>query len=387
MLDTKRWKTLLPLLVVLLSLAAAWAIMANRPVLEQPSAPEPVPSVTVLKVQPQRLRLNVHSQGIVTPRMEIDLVAEVAGKVVRLHPSFVAGGFFKRDEVLLSVDARDYELAITQAQAHLAEAQHRLAFEQAQAEQAQSEWQALGEGQPTPLSLHVPQLAEARAKLKAAQADLLKAQLQRNRCELRAAFAGRVREKSVGLGQHLLPGEKLARLYSIDSAEVRLPLSPGQLAFIDVPIGLKSATAGPKVSLRAEFAGANPLWEGRIIRSEAAMDEATGLLHVVAEVRTPYAANPPLLAGLFVQAEIEGREREGVFVLPVGAVNSAEEVWLVDADERLRIRKLDILRHEPDRILVQGGLQAGERVVTSSLQTPVEGMKLRVEGTDAGLEP
>jgi len=371
------------MLVLLTGLGGAWAIMAYAPQPVRQAASAEPPGVAVLRVQPQRLRLNVRSQGVAAPRTEIDLVSDVAGKVVGLHPGFAAGGFFGRGEVLVSVDARDYELAITQAQARIAEAKRLLAFEEAQAEQAASEWQALGDGQPpTPLSLHVPQLAEARAKLKAAEADLAKARLQRERCELRAPFAGRVRDKHIGLGQSLQAGEKLARLYSTDSAEVRLPLPADQLGWLDLPDGRRAGQAGPKVVLSAEFAGLPRQWEGRIIRAEGAVDEATGLLAVVAEVREPYAGKngqPPLLAGLFVQAEIDGVERDGLFTLPASAVNSADEALLADAEDRLRVRRLDILRHEPARVLVKGGLKVGERVVTSEIQTPVEGMKLRID--------
>lgn len=304
--------------------------------------------------------------------------------MIRLHPGLVAGGFFEAGEVLVAIDPRDYDFAVAEAQARIAQAKRQVAMEEAQAEQARDEWQALGEGRPTPLTLHEPQLAEARAKLQAAEADLAKARLQRSRCEWRAPFAGRVREKRIGLGQHVRAGDKLARLYAIDVAEVRLPLAADQLAFLDLPLDRRNAwpvmpglaEAGPTVILTAEFAGALRRWEGRIVRTEGTLDEATGLLHAVAEVRDPYTRKvdqPPLLVGLFVQAEIEGRAQSGLFVLPQGAVNAAQQALLVDAEERLRIRRLEVLRDEPDRILVKGGLSVGDRVVTGGIRVPVEG--------------
>ena len=183
-------------------------------------------------------------------------------------------------------------------------------------------------------------------------------------------------DKRIGLGQTIQPGEKLARLYSTDSAEIRLPLATDQLGFLDLPIGQsqRHGQATPRVVLSAEFSGSMRHWQGNIIRTEGALDETTGLLHAVAEVREPYVqknGQPPLLAGLFVQAEIDGLERQGLFVLPAGAVNSTDEALLVDANDRLHIRRLDILRHEPERALVKGGLKAGDRVIVSGIQTPV----------------
>ncbi|MDD5034355.1 MAG: efflux RND transporter periplasmic adaptor subunit [Methylococcaceae bacterium] len=377
-------KIVLPLVILLTGISGAWALIAHKPPLQAQARQNEPPLVQVVRVEPQTLRLSVHSQGVVTPRTEIDLVPEVAGQVVKLHPSLVAGGFFEAGEVLVAIDPRDYDYAIAETLARIAEARRQVAMEEAQAEQARSEWKALGEGRPTPLMLREPQLAEARARLQAAEADLAKARVQRSRCEWRAPFAGRVRDKHIGLGQYVQPGNKLARLYSNDVAEVRLPLAAEQLAYVDLPLdhGNARREAGPKVILSAEFAGSSRRWEGRIVRTESTLDEATGLLHAVAEVRDPYTrkdGQPPLMVGLFVQAEIEGQEQSGLYVLPQGALNAAQEVLWVDAEDRLHIRRLAVLRNEPDRILVKEGLSAGDRVVVSGIQVPVEGMKLRID--------
>lgn len=381
----RRLKVLLPLVVLLAGAAGAAAIATHRPALPtEPPAMEP-PLVRALTVRPQAIRLDVHSQGVAAPRTEIDLVAEVSGKVVKLHPAFAVGGFFREGEVLATIDPRDYDHAIAIAQGQLAEARRFLAQEEAAASQAKGEWQALGEGEPTPLALHVPQVAEARAKLAAAEASLSQARLQRSRCELRAAFAGRVREKKVGLGQYLLPGDRLARLYSVDVAEIRLPLSLDQAAWLDLPLPNADGAAprpGPAVTLSARIDGGERRWQGRIIRTEGSLDPDTGLLHAVAEVAEPYrprAGQPPLLVGTFVQADIEGRLWPDVLVLPQGALNAAGEAWLVDETQHLRRRRLEVLRTEPDRVLIRGGLKAGERVLVAGIDTPLEGMAVKAE--------
>lgn len=374
-------KVLIPVLVLLTGISAAWALVAYRPQLESRARDVEPPVAQVMRVEPQALKLNIHSQGVVVPRTEIDLVPEVAGQVVRLHPSLVAGGFFAAGEVLISIDSRDYDYAIAAASARIAEAERQVVMEEAQAEQARTEWNSLGEGAPTPLTLREPQLAEARAKLKAARADLIKARLQRSRCEWRAPFAGRVRNRSIGLGQYVQPGEKLARLYATDVAQVRLPLATDQLAYLDLSLGRQDGQPArlPRVVLTAEFGGVEQHWSGRIVRTEGALDERTGLLYAVAEVEDPYAAKDgrsPLMPGLFVKAEIEGRVLPALFVLPPGAVNAADEVLRLDAETRLQIRRVKVLRREKDRVLVNGGLETGDRIVVSHVDVPVEGMKI-----------
>jgi membrane fusion protein, multidrug efflux system len=377
-------KITLPIIVVLAGISISWAIVVHKPQPRSQALNDEVLLVQVIRVEPQTVRVNIHSQGVVVPRTEIDLVPEVAGQIVGLHPSLVAGGFFKQGDVLVTIDTRSYDYAIAEAEARIAEARRQVMMEEAQAEQARNEWHSLGEGQPSALTLREPQLAEARAKLKAAQADLANARLQRSRCEWRAPFAGRVRDKHIGLGQYVQPGEKLARIYAIDVVQVRLPLATDQFTYLDLLLDHRNSDpeTGPQVVLSTEFAGAQRSWKGRIVRAEGALDEETGLLHAVAEVKDPYAAKvgePPLMPGLFVKAEIVGRDQPDVIVLPPGAVNASHEALWVDEEDRLHIRRLSILRNEPNRVLVKGSLKAGDRVVISGIQVPVEGMKVRTE--------
>jgi RND family efflux transporter MFP subunit len=388
MIEKSRLKILLPIVLLLIGIVCTWAIIATRPQMVPQTPSTEVPLVTVIQVEPQTLRLNVHSQGIVTPRNEIDLIPEVSGKIIQLHADFVSGGFFAYNDLLVSIDPRDYDYAIAQAQAQIAEAKRQLATEEAQADQAHNEWQALGEGTATSLAMREPQLAEAHAKLKATEASLLQAQIKRSRCELRAPFTGRLQTKLVGLGQTIQSGEKLAHIYSTDLAEIRLPLPTDQLAYLDLPLGTGGKKCGsaslpcPKVILTADFAGSMQTWEGRIVRSEGRLDDTTGVLYAVAEVLNPYKQqddHPPLLAGLFVQAIVQGKELNNLFVLPQNAINASQQVLVIDAKLQLHIRHLDVLRSEPDRILVKKGLNAGDRIVTSGIQVPVEGMKVRVE--------
>lgn len=378
-------RALLPIGVLSMGLLSAFLVLTNRSQPETASLqPEP-PHVEVLEVQPQSVRVTVTSQGVAMPRTEIDLVSEVAGKVIHVHPAFAAGGSFHRGDILLAVDPRDYQFARIEAQSRLAEAQRLLAQEEAQVEQALKEWQVLGKGEATPLALRTPQLREIRAKVAAAKADGAKARLQQIRCVLRAPFDGRIRAKHVDLGQYLVPGEKVARLYATDSLEVRLPVSMEQLAFLDIPwISEKngSTQTAPSVTLQTTIGEGIARWVGYIIRTEGALEPTSGQLSLVARVPQPESDQNhgrPLLPGTFLQAEIEGQEYQQVFVLPPTVVNTrTEQVLVVGDDNRLKIQPLDILKSEADRIVVRGGLQAGDQVVLSGVDIPIEGMQVTI---------
>lgn len=378
-------KIFLPLLVLAAGIVAAWAIVSHSPEAKLQAPPRELPQVRVMRAEPRTVRLNARSQGIVTPRVQSDLVSEVAGRVVKVAPSFAAGGFFKQGEVLVVIDPRDYEFAITKAQVQVAEARRALLQEQAEVEQARRDWKVLGEGKPTDFALRKPHLTEAQAKLAAAEADLKLARLNLERTKLHAPFDGRVREKKVDVGQYVTQGSALAQLYAVDIAEVRLPITRDQLAYLDLPLSyrdMKLRRANAQVRLTASLAGQTHHWDGRIVRTEGALDEKTGMLYAIAQVQAPYSyknGHPPLFIGLFVQAEIIGQERHEVFVLPQTALRSARQVLVLDTEQRIQFREVEVLRSERDRIFVSGGLKPGERVVLSALEAPVEGMQVRVE--------
>ncbi len=372
----------------------AFALIAARPEVEQKQIAHELPVVEVLVARPQAVRLNVHSQGVVAPRTEIDLVSEVSGKVLKVHPAFAAGGFFKAGEVLVGIDPRDYAFSVTRTQAQVAEARKELQREQAEAEQAQQEWQALGDGgEASDYVLRKPHLEERRAKLAAAEANLAEARLQRARCELPAPFHGRVRTKQVDSGQYVPAGTVLARVYAIDVAEVRLPITNDQLDLVALPLSYRDAQdPGPRpgVTLSAQLGGQTHQWQAEIVRTEGAFDDQTGTLYAIAQVKDPYGYRegaPPLVVGLFVQAEIGGRERSNVLALPRTAlVRGAYQVLVVDSGDRLRFRDITVLRGDREQVFVSDGVKPGERVIVSALDTPVEGMKVRVEAGGRRLE-
>jgi RND family efflux transporter MFP subunit len=384
----KLLKIVLPIVVIALSGLAAYTMIISRPKPEVRTPEVPVPVVRVLDVELGERTLNVQSQGTVSPRTESVLLPEVAGRVIHVSPSFVSGGFFEADEVLLRLDPHDYEQALVQAGASVAQAELRLALEQAEADVARQEWQDLGEeGEAPPLTARVPQVAEAEAAVAAARAAVTNAQRNLQRTEIRAPFAGRVRQKQVDVGQYVTPGTPLGTLYAVDFAEIRLPLPDRDLAFVDLPLVFRGEHArgdGPRVVLRASFAGAVHEWQGRIVRTEGEIDPRSRMVHAVAQVKDPYRRGaeqdrPPLAVGLYVEAEIEGRVVSDVAVLPRSALRDDGTVLVLDEENRLRIRPVDVLRATREEILVSAGLAHGERVCVTSLAAVTDGMRVRVE--------
>jgi len=334
----------------------------------------------------------VRSQGAVLPRTQTTLVAEVSGKVVEVAPDFVAGGFFRKGEVLLQIDPSDYETALKRAEAALASRQAKLADEQARSEQALKDWQNLGRsGQPSDLVLRKPQLADALANVQAAEADLEKARRDLQRTRITVPYDGLLREKRADIGQFVSPGTVLGISFAVDTAEIRLPLSPADLAYLDLPSATDTEPSHyPEVTLSAEEGGAVETWQAQIIRTEGVLDETSRVLYAIAQVVDPYgvlgqSSQQELRMGTFVRAEIVGRFVSGAVVLPRYVLQNDNTVLIANQDDELEIRPVQVARAEPRFVYLSGGIRDGERVVTTTLEAPIPGMKLTY-GTNAGTD-
>lgn len=386
-MDWKKTRSMLaPGGVLAGGLALSWLLLTGKPAPEpQDLPPRAVPMVDVVTVDPAPVALSVTTQGTVQPQREIDLVSRVAGQVETVAEDFAAGSFFREGSLLVAIEDVDYELMIARMESQVAAARQRVAEEEGRALQAQREWRDLGNSQANALFLREPQLASAQASLRAAEAELAAAQLDLERTRITAPFDGRISEKFVDAGQYVSPGARIARVYSTGSMEVRLPLTDRQVGLIELPLHYRAGEASPElpaVSLRATFGGRDWKWQGRIVRTDASMDENTRVVYAVAEVTEPFAPGPsgerpPLLPGLFVYATIEGRSLPAVVGLPRTALRSDDTVMLVDAGQELEPRSVSVLQSEAGQVWVQG-LKRGDRVVVREPAATVAGMRVEV---------
>jgi RND family efflux transporter MFP subunit len=314
------------------------------------------------------------------------LSAEVAGRIIYMSPALVAGGQFEKGEVLLRNDPVDYKLAVTLAQAQILEAETKLKLAQQEAAAAREDWRRIRgskAGTPPALVAKEPQLAAARANLAAAQARLSQAELDLKRTEVIAPFDGRVTTKAVDLGQYLRKGDKVADVYSIDAAEIVVSLENQDLAWLSVPGLTPEGDPGSKALVTTRFAGQEISWKGQVVRSEGELDRRTRLVPVVVRVNKPYSRRPPLTVGLFVTVEMIGSVVPKACLLPRAVMHENDVVWVYDREqEALKFRKVKVARRWGDKVLITGGLKQGELVVTSSLRSVSDGMKVRLASAE-----
>lgn len=383
-MSEKKRKFLLPILVLLVGVVAAVLIISSRKSPPRVERPQLGPLVEVVQAELETVPITVMGHGEVVAKIAVDVVPQVAGRVVKVHPSLVAGGFFRAGDVLMVIDPRDYELAVERAQAAVARAQVTLEREQAEAEVAREEWDVLhpGEEPTSGLVVREPQVKQAEAELAAAIAELSAAELNLQRTRISLPFDGVVVSESVDVGQFVGTGSRLAQVYGTDVVEVRVPLSSRELAWFAVPT---NGEEGARVEVSTDFGGTRQTWEGRVTRMEAQVDQQSRMVHVVVEIADPYATTdgrPALLPGTFVDVSIAGRTFEGVVPIPRHAVREGGGVWVVE-DGTLRVREIEVLRADRRQTLVSSGLGHGDLVIVSALDAVTDGMKVRVANGDS----
>lgn len=385
-------KILLPLLILALGAAGMAALIKSR----QPptrEAPETLGAlVEVLEVRRADHPLRIQATGTVQPRHELSITPQVSGLVVEIAPEMLAGGRVAKGEQLFAVEDVDYRLAVERAQAALARAELDLATVEGQARVARAEWERLnldGRQEPNPLVLFEPQLANARAGVGAARAQLEQARLDLARTRLSAPFPALVRSAQVERGQYLRAGSPVATLIGTERAEVVVPLPLEDLAQVRVPRSGGTSSGSP-AEIRLTLGERGFVWRGQVVRSLGEVDERGRMTRIVVAVEDPYnlrgtwpATHPALEMGSFVQVEILGETLPRVMSIPRTALREGDQVWIADADDRLRIRAVDVLRREPQSLLIGEGLQEGERLVLTHLMGAAEGMKLRTRVAEA----
>ncbi|OYW92866.1 MAG: efflux transporter periplasmic adaptor subunit, partial [Alishewanella sp. 32-51-5] len=337
--------------------------------------------VNTAELQPQDLTYRIASQGTVTPKLETTLISEVNGRILAVADNFVAGGFFKKGDLLVQVEPADYLTAVKAAEAALAGAKAQLEEERARARVAETEWRSFTEGKAPALGLRQPQLASALANVQSKEAELERAQRDLARTEIRAPYDGMVRSRMANLGQFISRGSQLGTILGTEVAEVRLPLTDTDFGFLPQQAAMVSEVP---VRLSAVVAGQAQSWQAAVVRTEGVLDERSRVIYAVAEIRDPYqlAGNNgiALQFGRFVQAEITGIAASQVTKVPRHLLRPGNQLLVVDVENQLQFRAVSLNRADANYAYIGSGYQAGDRLVISPVTNPLAGTTVRVAG-------
>ena len=377
-------KLLLTIITLVLGISGAMLLVKFKTKAISKPSERKLPNVKVLNTKTSSHTFKIVSQGTALPRTTILLISEVSGKVVSVSDKFNAGKFFQKNDLLLEIDPRDYELSLAQARLKVAQADLRLQMEEKEATVSRKEWKLLNQGEPTGLQAREPQLAEARAALDAAKATEESAQRNLDRCRIRAPFDGMVSKANVRPGQFVSAGIQLGEIFATDVSEVRLPLSTSDLSFINLPKHNEplNIDKAPKVILINKVGEESQEWIGSIVRSEENVDPINRMVYVVAKVDDPYSLknnNKTLLRrGTFLKATINGRIAKKIITIPRTALRGKDRVWIAK-DGKLIYRKVKPVYLDENLAIISEGIDSNEQIIVSLLAGVIDGMGIKIE--------
>lgn len=385
---TRFLTVLLCLAVIAVGAIGAVTLIRTAPKAQKRPPQKMAPLVSVQKVYPEPQKVLIQAMGSVVPERDLTLKSRVAGEVVHVHPEFTEGGIIRQGELILQIDDLDYRLIVAQKQREVADARYALKLELGRQDIAQHEWDLLNGNHSIPeddaeLALRKPHLEKAQADLAGAQAELKAAQLQLERTRILSPFNAIVRSTLVEKGSQVAAQETLATLAGTDEYWVQASVPVDRLQQIQIPDRRHQAGARTRIIYRG-----GAVREGRVVKLLSDLETEGRMARLVISAKDPLGLNgpadglPAMLIGEYVRVEIQGRQIDSAFRIPRTALRDNAYVWVAGKRDRLEVREVRTIWRDSQSVLLEEGLQAGDRVVISDLATPVPGMDLKIENSD-----
>jgi len=407
------FKGIVPILILSGALWGAKRLKDTAPTVSKRPSVRRATLVATEKAKAANRPLVLEAMGTVMAARQVELRPQVGGRVVWVAAHLIPGGQFQEGEPLMRLEKSDFELAVSQrksevqmAEAALEEARQRLTLaesnlklEMGNQAVAQRELELLKEeieDENQDLILRRPQLeaakadveaaeaavASAEASLESARSRLEEARLDLERTEILAPFNVVVEERLVDQGDTVSMGSPLVRLVGSDEFWVKVSLPQGELKWVSFPA--EGGEVGSEVRIFNESAWGNEVHRiGHVVRLLPSVDSDGRMAHVLVSIEDPLGFKgekgsiPSLLMESYVRAEIVGPSFPSLMVVRREKVHEGDRVWIMNDKDLLEMRKVKVRYRGRDEIIIESGLEEGERIVVTDLSAPVEGMSLR----------
>lgn len=380
-----------PPLVLLLGIGLAVWMMVNRKTVTRQKRPALLERVELIPAKRADTEVKIRARGTVMPSRQLSLQSEVSGRVTWKSPNLVPGGKVEAGELLVRIDARDYRAQLAQREAALEEVRAQIAIEAGRQRVAKREWELLrkeasGASASESLALRKPQAASLKASEEAALAAVKQARLNVSRTILKAPFNAQVESESVEIGQLVSPQLALAKLVGSDVYWVQASLPVDELGWLRFADSAAPDSAS-KAHVMQEAGPGAPSFarEGELLRLLPSVEPMGRLARVLIAVPAPQEGPLPLLLGSQVALRLDGQKLKDVVPIPRELLHDGK-LW-VFKDGELDIREVELAYRGNTEVYVKRGIEAGELLVTTPLQTPIQGLKLRDVTKKAKAQP
>ncbi len=344
--------------------------------------------VSFITAKAKSTQIIIESEGILKPKIESSLVAEVSGSVTKIAENFYAGKYIEKGSMLFQIDPSYYYDRLKLAEFELAKAELFLEEQEALAKQALSDWEKFDYGEPNELVLRKPQLKQAQAGLSSSIAKVNTAKRNLDKTIVIAPFSGYLLDRSVDLGTYvngsLLNGQGHAKMYAIGDGEIRLSINASEKKFLKINNNNDDA-------LEINFfhpKSKKPIAFGTVDRVEATLNNQNRLNYCIGLIPSAFPhpnltsnsennENQKLERNQYLVAEIKGSILKSAFTIPDTALRQGLYIYVINNEDRLNRKKVKIAHKNPKSIIIIEGLKEGDRIVTSPVAYFSEGMLVK----------
>lgn len=387
----KKFFTLLSSLLIIViagGLSSYW--LNNQPRAARKPLEQTVPLVDAITPKSKDHQTTVFAFGNVMSSQSVNLNAQVEGTVISVNQRFIEGGLVKRNEEIVRLDPKDYELKLRRAKNELVRARFNLKLELGQQAIAKREFEMLGKDLEDELAAELiqrkPHLEASESALNAAEAAYEQAELELARTRTLAPFDAVITERNANIGSRVsnsATGTPLVKLASTDNFWIDVSLPIEKLRWIDIP-GINS-NKGATVKITMDNAwGPGVYREGIVKQLKAGVDPEGRMAKLIVEVDDPLSLKPnhknapTLMLDTLVRVEISGKPLKNVYELPETALHDGRYLWLINDTQTLDITDIRPIWAEQGRFFLDTDqLPPNTRVVASALPAPVKGMRIR----------
>jgi membrane fusion protein, multidrug efflux system len=335
-----------------------------------PDAAAP-PVVSVVTVDRKETLMTKESPGRIAPMRIAEVRPRVSGIV--LERAFEQGGVVKQGAVLYRIDPTPFQIELDSARAALSRAEATLF----QTSRQEDRLKALLTGQTATQAqydLAVAAERQAEADVMAQKAAVRRAEVNLEYATVRAPITGRIGRALVTEGALVSEGQAapFATIQQLDPIYADFTQSVAELNALRDEIergGLKPSASGA-IRTRLILDGGKPYpLDGKLLFSDITVDPGTNQVTLRAEFPNPGAV---LLPGAYVRVQIEEGVRANTIAVPRQAIqrNNAggAEVFVVNDQGRAVLQPVRVGRTLGERIVIEEGLNPGNRVVVEGFQ-------------------
>ncbi|OED48336.1 hypothetical protein ACH42_02370 [Endozoicomonas sp. (ex Bugula neritina AB1)] len=378
-LSGKVLKLSLPILVLVIASVGAWQIIASAPTASKRTPQAQTRLVDIKSVVQKDINITVSGLGTVIPSQQLQLYSEVSGQIESIRDRLFPGSQIRKGELLVSIEAMDYQILLQKQQAEVALAEADFQKEMGQQIIARQELELIGR-ELTPaqksLVLRQPELTSAKAKLAQAKASLAQAQLDVERTKITAPFDAQIIERTVENGSQINTNTALMNIVATNEFWLELEIPAEKLQWLEFGKNKNTVTL------------TSPAWseksrKGRLLSLSPELEPGSRMAKVIISIDDPMALKeenkhlPKILLNDLVRAEIAGKEVEMAAIVPDSLLHNGNQLWLYRSDNTLEIRTVSPIYRDAKQAVITEGLTSNDKLVTSVITAAVEGMPLR----------